>query len=85
MPKPEAHKWTFKTRFRRHAFGWKSHPAIERIGEAVAEIRSVAKEDPLVAAEGAVVFLERVSPAMEQVDGSSGAAGGSLQRCPMRA
>ena len=25
------HKWTFRSRFRRHAFGWRSQPAIKRI------------------------------------------------------
>jgi hypothetical protein len=71
----EAHKWEFKARFRRHAFGWKSQPAITRIKQAVAEIKKVAKKDPVLAAEGAVAFLERVSPALEHVDSSSGSIG----------
>lgn len=71
----EAHKWEFKARFRRHAFGWKSQPAITRVKQAVAEIKKVARKEPLLAAEGAVAFLERVSPAIEQVDGSSGSIG----------
>lgn len=71
----EAHKWEFKARFRRHAFGWKSQPAITRIKQAVAEIKKVAKKDPGLAAEGAVAFLERVSPALEHVDSSSGSIG----------
>jgi hypothetical protein len=33
--------------------------------QAVAEIRKVARTDPALAAEGAVAFLERVSPALE--------------------
>ena len=33
-----SHKWGFKARFRRHAFGWKSEPPIRRMKEAVAEI-----------------------------------------------
>ncbi len=57
MTKPESHRWEFKSRFRRHAFGWRSQPAIARIKEAVAEIKKVAKKDPLLAAEGAVTFL----------------------------
>jgi hypothetical protein len=69
------HKWAFKARLRRHAFGWRSQPAIERVRQAVAEIKKVAREDPVVAAEGAVAFLERISPAIEHVDGSSGAIG----------
>jgi len=74
-PAGAAHKWEFKPRFRRQAFGWRSQPAITRIKQAVAEIRKVAKKEPALAAEGAVVFLERVSPALEQVDSSSGAIG----------
>lgn len=71
----ETHKWEFKARFRRHAFGWKSQPAIARIKQAVAEIKKVAKKEPLLAAEGAIAFLERVSPALEHVDSSSGSIG----------
>jgi hypothetical protein len=41
----------------------------------VAEIKKVARRDPVLAAEGAVRFLERVSPALEHVDSSSGAIG----------
>ena len=63
----KAHAWEFKARFRRHAFGWKSQPAITRIKQAVAEIKKVAKTDAVLAAEGAVMFLERVSPALEHV------------------
>jgi hypothetical protein len=70
-----AYKWEFKARFRRHAFGWKSQPALTRIKEAVAEIKKVAKVEPVVAAEGAIAFIERVSPALEQVDSSSGSIG----------
>lgn len=75
MAKAPAHKWTFRTRFRRHAYGWKSQPAIKRIKEAVSEIKKAARQEPLRAAEGAVLFLEKVSPAIEQVDSSSGAIG----------
>jgi hypothetical protein len=73
--KPEPYKWAFRTRFRRHGFGWKSQPAIQRIKEAVSEIKTVARRDALLAAEGAVSFLERLSPALEHVDSSSGAIG----------
>ena len=75
MPKANVHKWEFRARFRRHTFGWKSQPAIKRIKEAVSEIKKVARMDPVLAAEGAVVFLEKVSPALEHVDSSSGAIG----------
>jgi len=73
--KADAHHWVFKARFRRHAFGWKSQPAIQRVKEAVGEIKKVARQDPVLAGEGAVAFLERVSPALEPVDSSSGGIG----------
>ena len=75
MPTSEPHVWEFKARFRRHAYGWKSQPAIDRIKQAVSEIKKVARRDPVLAAEGAVLFLERVSPALERIDSSSGAIG----------
>jgi hypothetical protein len=74
------HRWEFRARFRRRAFGWKSQPAIQRIRQAVSEIKRVARREPALAAEGAVLFLERVSPAIEQVDSSSGAIGTAVNR-----
>lgn len=76
----EKHAWTFAPRFRRGAFGWKSEPAITRIKEALAEIKAVAKKDPLLGAEGAVTFLRKLSPALENIDGSSGAIGSAVNR-----
>ena len=78
MAKTSAHKWEFRARFRRHAFGWKSQPAITRIREAVSEIKQVARKDKLLAAAGAVLFLEKLSPALEHVDSSSGAIGAAV-------
>jgi hypothetical protein len=75
-----AHRWEFRARFRPRTFGWKSQPAIARVRQAVAEIKKVAKKDAVIAAEGAVLFLERVSPALEQVDSSSGAIGSAVNR-----
>jgi hypothetical protein len=70
------HPWAFRARFRRTAFGWKGTKlAIKRIHEALAEIRAVARHDPASAAEGAVLFLEKLSPALNQIDSSSGALG----------
>lgn len=80
MPKTTGHSWRFKARFRRHAFGWKSQRAITRLQEAVAEIRQVARIEPLLGAEGAVALLERISPALENVDSSSGAIGTAVNR-----
>ena len=74
-----AYPWKFKSRFRRNAFGWRgSRLAIQRINEALAEIHAVARTDRNLAAEGAVAFLERVSPALEQIDSSSGAIGSAV-------
>lgn len=72
--------WTFAARFRRGAFGWRDEPALTRIKEAVSEIRAVARKDPIPAAEGAVLFLHKVSPALQNVDGSSGAVGTTVRR-----
>jgi hypothetical protein len=75
MATGKAAHWEFTRRFRRGAFGWKSQPAIERVRQAVSEIKTVARRNPVLGAEGAVLFLERVSPALEHVDSSSGAIG----------
>lgn len=75
-----AHKWQFTSRFRRQAFGWRSDTPIQRIKEALAEIKLVARKEPAIAAEGAVTLLEKISPALEQVDSSSGAIGTAVNR-----
>ena len=75
MRKTSGHSWRFKARFRRHAFGWRSQPAIARLQEAVSEIRQVSRLEPILGAEGAVALLERISSALENVDSSSGAIG----------
>ena len=49
------HKWAFRSRFRRHAFGWRSQTPIRRIKEAVSEIKRVARKDAVVAAAYGVV------------------------------
>ncbi len=72
----DASTWAFRTRFRRSAFGWKgTQLAIGRIHEALTEIRAVTRHDPARAAEGAVLLLEKLSPALCQIDSSSGALG----------
>ncbi len=74
------HKWQFASRFRRHAFGWRSDTPILRIKEALAEIKQFARKEPILAAEGAVTLLEKLSPALEQVDSSSGALGSAVNK-----
>lgn len=71
--------WAFARRLRRHAYGWRSAPAVKSVKAAVSEIKKVARKEPIRAAEGAVLFLERVSPAIEQVDSSSGAIGTAVR------
>jgi hypothetical protein len=51
-----AHKWQFTARFRYHAFGWQSDKPIQRIKEALSEIKQVAKKEPELAVAGAVFF-----------------------------
>ena len=51
-----AHKWQFVARFRYHAFGWQSDKPIQRIKEALSEIKRIAKKEPELAAAGAVLF-----------------------------
>ncbi len=75
MSAENTHKWEFSARFRRGGFGWRSEPAITRIKEAIAEISKVARKDQILAATGAVLFLEKLSPALEHVDSFSGAIG----------
>ena len=72
------HKWLFSAHFRRQAYGWRSDTPIQRIKEAVAEIKQVARKQPEIAAEGAVKLLEKLSPALMQVDSSSGALGAAV-------
>ncbi len=72
----EQHKWTFPARFRTGAYGWKaSRLACQRLREAVYEIKRVAKKDPVLGAEGSVRLMEKLWPALEYVDSSSGALG----------
>ena len=75
MARTDSHTWEFKARFRRHAFGWKSQPAIQRVKEASPRSRRSRARIAVLAAEGAVTLLERLSPALEHVDSSSGAIG----------
>jgi|GEM_PF-3516838 len=76
----QKHKWTFRPRFYRKAFGWRSALPIKHIREAVSEIKKVARKDMCLAAEGAVIFLEKLSPAIELVDSSSGAIGNTVNK-----
>jgi hypothetical protein len=75
------HKWTFPARFRACAYGWKaSGLACRRLREAVSEIKKVAKKDPVLGAEGSVRLIEKLWPALEHVDSSSGALGSAVNK-----
>ena len=79
MPTPTKYAWTFKSRLRTGVLSWKSsHLACQRLKEAVAEIESVARRDPVTAADGVVRLFERIWPAFQHVDTSSGALGGAV-------
>jgi hypothetical protein len=73
-----SHRWTFAPRFRKGAFGWRSQPAIIRIREALSEIKKTARKNPILGAEGSILFLEKISASIANVDGSSGAIGAQV-------
>jgi hypothetical protein len=73
------HPWQFKPRLRSRAFGWRgSHLACQRLKEAVTEIKKFAKTDPVTAGDGVVSLVERIWPAFQDIDTSSGALGGTV-------
>jgi len=75
------HKWIFPARFRAGAYSWKSSKlACQRLREAVSEIKKVAKKEPVLAAEGAVRLTEKLWPALEHIDSSSGALGSAVNK-----
>ena len=68
--------WAFRASLRRRAFGWSgTAKAIDRLNAALAEIEAIARTDPALAGEGAVLLLEKVSPAVCEIDSSSGELG----------
>ena len=54
--------------------------ACQRLREAVSEIKKVAKKDPDLGAEGAVRLIEKLWPAPQYVETSSGALGKAVYR-----
>lgn len=75
------HSWKFKSHFRANAYGWKgTRLASKRLQEAVSEIKKTSRSDPVLAADGAVAFMERLWPALQQIDSSSGALGNAVRR-----
>jgi hypothetical protein len=81
MNSRSSHKWAFPVRIRKNAYGWRSSGlAVQRIKEAISEIKKVSRVDSVAGGEGAVLFLEKVSSALMQVDGSSGALGTAVNK-----
>ncbi len=81
MSSTDKHKWVFPARFRTGAYSWKaSKLACQRIREAVSEIKKVARKDPVFGAEGAVRLLEKLWPALQHIDTSSGAVGSAVNK-----
>jgi len=75
------HKWIFPARFRAGVYSWNSSKlACQRLREATSEIKKVAKKEPALAAEGAIRLMEKLWPALEHVDSSSGALGSAVNK-----
>ena len=81
MARKSSHKWAFKPGMRAGAYSWRSSAkAIERLKSARTEIRSVARKDSVTAAEGVIALAQRIWPAFEHIDTSSGALGNAVNR-----
>ena len=77
----KGYAWQFKSSIRANAFGWHGgRLASTRLKEAVSEIKKVGKSDSIAAADGAVTLIERLWPALQGVDDSSGALGSAVRR-----
>ena len=80
MARKPTHVWSFRPGMRAGAFGWRgSAKAAERLKSAGAEIIALRRTDPVTAAEGVVVLAERIWPAFEHIDTSSGALGSAVR------
>ena len=70
------HSWQFKKHFRTNAYGWHgSSLACKRLKEAISEIKAVRRIDPVLAGDGVASLCERIWPAFQSIDTSSGALG----------
>ncbi|WP_295459222.1 hypothetical protein [uncultured Thiodictyon sp.] len=79
--KTPSYPWNFRPRLRARALGWRgSSLGVQRLKEALAEIKAVHRTDPALAAEGAVLVLERIWPAFQAVDTSSGSLGNAVNK-----
>ena len=76
-----AQKWQFKARMRARSYNWRGTAlATARLKAAVSEIKKVAKTDPVAAGDGVVSLMERIWPAFQDIDTSSGALGTAVSR-----
>jgi hypothetical protein len=76
-----SYRWAFKQRLRVRAFGWRgSVPAIARLSEVASEIRTVARWNSILAADGIVTLAQRLWPALQDIDTSSGSLGSAVNR-----
>ncbi|MDP2739276.1 MAG: hypothetical protein Q8O82_11415 [Pseudorhodobacter sp.] len=81
MASKPSHKWAFKPGMRAGAYSWNSSAkASERLKAASAEIRAISRTDPITAAEGVIALAQRIWPAFEHIDTSSGALGNAVRR-----
>jgi hypothetical protein len=81
MANKPSHKWAFKPGMRAGAYSWHSSAkAIDRLKAASAEIRAVFRADPITAANGVIALAQRIWPAFEHIDTSSGALGNAVRR-----
>jgi len=77
--KTKKHTWAFTRFFRAGVYKWNGTAlASKRIKAAISEIKKVAKKDPVLAAEGALKFIEKCWVAIEYIDSSSGAIGNAV-------
>ncbi|MBP0483879.1 hypothetical protein [Sagittula salina] len=81
MARNTTHKWAFKPGMRAGAFGWRgTAKATARLKAATREIKAVRKSDAVAAGEGVIALAERIWPAFEHIDTSSGALGTAVAR-----
>ena len=75
------HKWALKPAMHAGLYTWRSAAkAVERLKSATSEIKAVNRADPIAAADGVVALAERIWPAFEHIDTSSGSLGGVVYR-----
>lgn len=64
----QQHQWIFRNRLYQHAVGSRLIQGLKKVDLGIAEIKKIATKDPILAADGAVLFFQRISPALENAD-----------------